>query len=222
MKNIFFILVLGSLVFSSHFADAAVEVEEVFNRPWSGQLHIFAGAGFNLSSFRSSAESRDLGVGLNFKTDVGWYFNDQWAMETSASVKFNRVDNDLIWDTLMTVGVRYHFRNFLGQPYGYYSRAFIGSAPTVVFLDESDALAKSDEISRIHFEGPVVGLGFGKMYLDRKNGPILFIEGNASYQKIQHRDDIRMDGETPITVSSYPVEDSNIYSIYLVVGMLLF
>lgn len=188
--------------------------EEFLADDWSEGLHIFAGAGVNWGNYRSNSRKNYLGVGSNFKTDVGWYFNHDWAIESSASVKFNKLDSDLIWDTLLTLGLRYRLED-------YYYRAFAGAGVLVVVLGEDEPNIRQDT-ARLHMDGPALGMGFGRIYRTEK-GKVWFAELNGTVQWIKHRDDVIVDGETPIAISSESVNDnSTIYSLQATVGIMLF
>ena len=188
--------------------------EEFLTDDWSEGLHIFAGVGFNSSHYHSNTRRDYLGIGNNFKTDVGWYFSHDWAIESSASVKFNHLNGDLIWDTLLTLGLRYRIED-------YYYRAFAGAGVLVVVIGENEPSARQDT-TRLHMDGPAVGMGFGKIHRT-ENGKVWFIELNGTAQWIKHRDSVIVDGETPIAISSESVNDnSTIYSLQATVGIMLF
>lgn len=188
--------------------------EDFLSDDWSEGLHIFAGIGINSSNYRSNSRKDDLGIGINFKTDVGWYFSHDWALESSASVKFNRLNSDLIWDTLLTLGIRYRLED-------YYFRGFAGAGVLVVVLGEDEPQINQDT-ARLHMDGPALGIGFGRIRRTN-NGKVWFTEINGTVQWIKHKDDVKVDGETPIATSSEPVKDNSvIYSLQATVGIMLF
>lgn len=189
---------------------------------WSEGLHLFAGAGFNSSIFSSKETRIDAGIGLNLKADLGYYLNDRWAVEVGSSVKFNQVKGYLIWDTLITAGLRYRFQNnfFNERSYG---RIFLGRSPTVVYFNGSPPEEyREADISRVQFDGPVGGIAFGiTEKLHDKN--IWFFELAASVQQLQQHDGIRMEGEVPVVILSGPEGDkTQIWSVYASFGILLF
>ena len=188
--------------------------EEFLIDNWSEGLHIFVGAGLNSSSYRSDTQNNYLGLGTNFKTDVGWYFNHDWAIESSSNVRFNTYEDDLIWDTLLTLGVRYRTEE-------HYFRGFAGAGVLVVVVDE-DKPTVNNNTRRIHMDGPAIGFGFGKTKIT-KTGLVWFIELNTTAQEFRHRDDVAIDGQYPIAISSQAVNDnSTIYSLQFTIGVLLF
>lgn len=212
MKKVFlFLIFIFPLVLQAQLLDTG---EEFLTDDWSEGLHIFAGAGLNSSNYHSNTRRDYLGIGLNFKTDVGWYFSHDWAIESSASVKFNKLNSDLIWDTLLTLGLRYRFEDL-------YFRGFAGAGVLVVVLGEDEPSTRPDT-SRLHTDGPALGMGFGKIQRTEK-GKIWFSEINGTVQWIKHRDSVIVDGETPIAINSESVNDnSTIYSLQVTVGIMLF
>lgn len=217
------ILTLLSVVFLSAIANAQSNLETGTFEPnqWSPGLHLFAGAGLNATYLRSDSSSRDGGIGSNFKTDIAWFVNDRWAIESSSSVKFNLISADLAWDTLLTVGLRYRLtENFLGYDNTYF-RGFIGHALTVLYLKENKPL-NYRKGSRLHLEGPVIGAGMGRM-MKTKSGTLWFFDANATVQSIHFVETVVLDGEAPIVVDSAPVRNNSmIFSIYSTVGFFLF
>lgn len=212
MKKISFILFF-ILSFSSQ-AQLLDTGEEFLIDDWSEGLHIFAGIGINSSNYHSNSQRDYLGIGSNFKTDVGWYFSHEWAIESSASVKFNELNSNLIWDTLLTLGLRYRLED-------YYYRAFAGAGVLVIVLGE-DRPSTREDTARLHTDGPALGMGFGKTRRTEK-GKVWFTEINATVQWIKHRDSVIVDGDTPIAISSESVNDnSTIYSLQATVGIMLF
>lgn len=188
--------------------------EEFLSDDWSEGLHIFVGAGMNSSNYRSDTRQNYLGIGINFKTDVGWYFDHEWAIESSASVKFNRFNTDLLWDTLLTLGLRYRIED-------YYFRGFAGAGVMVIVIDEHEPTVNKDT-RRIQMDGPAIGLGFGRTKLTEK-GKVWFVEANGAAQKFNRRNDVAIDGQYPIALSSEAVKDNSVvYSAQFTIGVLLF
>lgn len=181
---------------------------------WSPGLHLLTGAGLNTSTYKTQTESIYLGWGSNLLANAGWYFNDQWAAETSAYVKFNKLKSNLIWNTLLTLGVRYRISD-------YYVRGFGGVGLLVVSVNDEQPFSNT-RASRLHMEGPVAGLGFGRLYKNTNNF-IWFWETSGTIQTIRHRDEVIMDGEVSISVANGRVtKDPTIHSLHLTVGVLLF
>lgn len=192
---------------------------------WEPGLHLFAGGGVNTAVYSNSKDTYDGGLGLNLKTDLVYFLNSDWAVEWSSSVKFNRVDQYLVWDTLFTVGLRTTLPSLThyeyGQPYG---RIFIGRAPTVLFLNGEDLPTdpSKKDVSRIQFDGPVGGLAVGTFHTTEK-GLVWFTEIGASVQSLEQESDIKMDGDVPVVISTNSVSDhTTIYSLYLTIGVLAF
>lgn len=214
MKKILVILFL--------FFSASAQAEDFEPTYWSEGLHLFAGGGINSSVYNSNEDRDDGGLGLNLKTDLFYVLDPEWALEWSANVKFNRVRSYLLWDTLLTVGVRRQIPVSIlnSAPY---SRIFLGRAPTVLFLEGDTSIRSSEPgVSRIHFDGPVAGLGFGVLKKSPA-GQVWFSEISVTVQKLEQSEDVRMDGEVPVVVSSNRLDnDATIYSVSWTVGVLAF
>lgn len=208
MKYIIFIFFL----ISTH----ALAKEELKFMPdsWTKGLHLNVGGGLQGTYFDSDDRYSGLGYGPIFKTDLGYFFNNRLAIEWSSNVKFNLVDEYLVWDTLITGGIRYRVKE-------YYLRAFYGKAPTVIFLNDSTpAEYKSRDAERLQFDGPVYGMAVGKYYKNDKD-IIWFLETSATFQRLEERDTIRMDGEVPMVTNTVK-DSSRVVSLYLMIGLLLF
>ncbi len=204
------------LIFFLVFSPLAFGDDEYKFRPdyWSKGLHLNAGGGLNMIQFQSDDDFDSLGYGLNFKTDLGYYFTNRFAVEWSSNVKFNRLDEYLVWDTLITFGVRYRIKE-------YYLRAFYGKAPTVVFFqDNNPEDYKDSDASRLQFDGPVYGLAVGKMF-ESRNGLIWFLETSGTLQRLEEREAIRMDGQVPEVIARTS-ERSTQVSLYAMIGILIF
>lgn len=205
------ILLLLFIVLTS----AHAEEEHKF-RPdyWSRGLHLAAGGGLNMAYYDSNELTHDIGYGINFKTDLGYYFTNRFAIEWSSNVKFNRVDGYQIWDTLITGGIRYRIKE-------YYVRAFVGKAPTVIFFDDKDPEQfRNTKASRLQFDSPVYGIAVGKMYNNR-NGLIWFLEGSTTLQRLEEYEAIHMDGQVPEVVSRERDPSSSV-TAYATIGVLIF
>ena len=187
---------------------------------WYG-LHLSAGMGINGTMYRSDEERTDPNLGVNIKADVHYLFDPKWSIEASSSIKFNQVNDVRVWDTLLTIGVRLHYKGIdlmKGNPY---CRAFAGYSPTVVYVG-SDEKEELGDISRIHYTGRAFGVGFGRTY-KAKNGRYWYTEMDISGQKMTLKESVVMDGITPIVVEKTKIDDNSIiYSVYITVGLILF
>ncbi len=192
------------------------EIEYKF-RPdyWSKGFHLNIGGGLNFTEFNADKHYSGVGYGLNFKTDLGYFFTNRFALEWSSNVKFDRIHEYLVWDTLFTFGVRYRIKE-------YYVRAFYGKAPTVLFFNHKQPPEyKNTKASRLQFDGPVFGVALGKTFQHKEKGIIWFIEGSGTLQKLLRRDAIHMDGQVPDVISREN-DNSTVVSFYLMIGMMVF
>ncbi|HXH31332.1 MAG TPA: hypothetical protein VNJ01_11010 [Bacteriovoracaceae bacterium] len=182
---------------------------------WSKGLHLLAGGGMNTSYYTSLGYQGKIGLGLNFKTDLGYYLNDRWALELSSTVKFNKLHDFLVWDTLFTFGVRYRVRDF-------FIRTFYGRAPTVFYsIDNTPLQFEERSVARLQYDGPVMGFGFGQMYLT-DGGTNWFIELTATYQDLERVSLIGLKGEVPVVIEQSRQEDTKILGLIASVGVLVF
>jgi hypothetical protein len=180
-------------------------------------IHLTAGAGGNFSTYSPKSEPTIFGAGLNFKTDFGYFFNQNWAIEVSSQVKFNQQSDLFIWDTLMTAGLRYQFTD---GPY--YTRVFYGRSPTVIYLDDAPDVVRETNASRLQYNGDVYGFGVGKLYRTEKD-TIWFLESALSYQYLQEEIGIRNDGNVPQQVfRGKPDNPIAVYSLYFIIGVRIF
>ncbi|MNK94839.1 hypothetical protein D3C87_1150550 [compost metagenome] len=217
MKRIFSLLLL--------FLSPLAQADEFYPYHWTPGLHLFAGGGINTAVYSNQQDTYDGGVGLNLKTDLVYFLNENWAIEAGSSIKFNRVSGYLLWDTLFTVGVRTTLPSLLNYEYGQpYGRIFVGRAPTVMFLNGNDSPTGTEDkdVSRIQFDGPVGGLAIGTFHTT-ESGLVWFTELGGSIQSLEQESAIKMDGEVPVVVSNKGVSDhTTILSLYLTVGILAF
>ena len=209
MRILIFIMILLKL-------NLAQAEEDYRFRPdyWSKGFHLNVGGGFNATYFNSDDLFHDIGYGLNFKTDLGYFLTNRFAVEWSSNVNFNRIEDYLFWDTLFTLGARYRIQEF-------YLRAFYGKAPTVVyFRDNPPDGYKNSKASRLQFDGPVYGLAFGKTYQHEK-GLIWFLETSGTFQSLKEREAIRMDGQVPEVVERRK-DSGTVLSIFVMIGVMVF
>lgn len=183
---------------------------------WTHPLHLFAGAGANVSTYGPRDGRTIVGGGLNVKADVAYFFTPRWAVEFSSQVKFNVADEFFIWDTLMTVGLRHHFAGT-----DYYARAFYGRSPTVVYLDDAPEVTRETNSSRLQYDGPVYGVGGGKLFRTQ-SGVEWFLESTVSYQHLEKETGIRNNGNIPQEVFTSRSRAVYVYSVYAMIGLRIF
>ena len=189
---------------------------------WTEGVHLLTGLGVNTAVFNSDSAHIVLGLGSNFKADVGYYLNDHLAVEIGSAVKFNRSDDYLIWDTLFTLGIRYRFHSFLFNNPGTFVRLFAGESPTVIFLGDSNNPLKAIGASRAQINGPLAGFG-GGYFFKTESGINWFIEWDAAYQWLRFEDAIVDRNDVPIVLQSNEVGGNpKIFTIALNLGLVLF
>ncbi len=172
---------------------------------WSEGLHLYGGGGVNTSLYHSEGDT--LGSGLHFKTDFGYSFKKSWAIEAGSFVKFTKVHDTLIWDTLLTIGVRRKLQE------DFYIRPFIGQAPTVFYSDKTPEVYRRSNTERIIYNGPAFGISFGKIY------KTWFWETTVSYQALDKGKGIRDNKSVPEEVFRSDMEGLKITSFSLTFGL---
>lgn len=184
-------------------------------------LYLFGGGGANTSTYHSDSARIDWGIGLNLKTDFGYYFTDKWAVEWSSLSKFTRVDGYLVWDTLITWGIRHQFS--IWSTSSMYGRLFAGRAPTMIKFEGSvpDEF-KRQGVDRIRLDGPVYGGAVGRTKTSR-GGWIWFIEFIGTVQSVETVEDIQIIYEVPeVSFHQAIGEETNIVSFYICTGIHVF
>ena len=176
--------------------------------PWKEGLHMYAGGGPNLSIYHTEGES--IGGGLHFKTDFGYSFKKAWAIEAGSFVKFAKIHDTLIWDTLLTLGLKRKL------PDNYYVRLFAGQAPTVFYTDDTPELYRRSKSSRVIYTGPVGGFSIGKFH------KTWFWETTASYQSLDKARGVRDKGSVPTEVFRTGLSGVKIMSLSLTFGLVVF
>lgn len=191
------------------FANKNIEIDE--------GIHILAGAGINFSAFRQSGDDPIYVAGSAFHADVGWYYSNNWSIESSAQVKFSDLNDILIWDSLFTLGARYRFKDF----HNLYTKIYLGHSITVAYTNDARSPG-SGEFNRNHYEGQLIGFGIGKMF-QTDSGLKWFIEANTTLQEMKFIEFVSMDGERAEVVDKQYIEEkTTIRSFMLTVGALVF
>jgi hypothetical protein len=193
-------LLIFLLIFSTS-AMARVDV-------WSEGMHLYVGGGANSSLY--DAKGYTLGEGLHFKTDFGYSFKKAWAIEAGSFVKFTKVHDTLIWDTLLTIGVR----RKIGDDH--FIRVFAGQAPTVFFTKDLPEVYRRSKATRILYTGPVFGVSFGKIYED------WFWEVTGSYQTLDKSRGIKNVHDVPEEVFRTDNNGVRITSLAITFGIQVF
>ncbi|RYZ70920.1 MAG: hypothetical protein EOP05_12635 [Proteobacteria bacterium] len=191
---------------------------------WTDGVHIIAGVGVNASTFDSRTQARSLGVGLNLRSDVGYYFGNGMGLELSGSVMFNKVRESLLWNTTFAAGFRFGLpfakraENF--APYG---RILIGRATNVSIFD-GDAPAPYGQYNanRLQLEGTMWGLGIG-FFQRSSSGRIWYMELTGERHEMRKLEAITDVNDVPIVVAEETIRDnSELYAVCLTFGLMVF
>lgn len=219
------IILLLALIYAapSRAASEVIEHSTFTSQNWTSGLHMTAGLGVNSSYFESDFIRENVGAGLNVHTDVGYYFYNLFAIETSVNVMLTRVQSVLVWDTLMTMGLRTRLPAWFGPNHSSpYLRVAGGKGPSVLIYKGSDPSAYNIGGERAQIEGDIFSASYGVLQ-NARDGSVWFIELQTSmnrYRKVEAIDDV--DG-VPEVIFSAPVNDNaSMYSISLTFGVVIF
>ncbi|QLY23958.1 hypothetical protein [Bdellovibrio sp. KM01] len=222
----FFSFILSFLVsWSAHAQTETVNVAAELppiDLIWREGLHIDAGLGIHGGVYLAEGSAREYAMGLAIKTDVSYYLNDRWALETGSLIKFARVNELRIWGTEFGVGFRYRLPQGWYDEQVPYFRFFTGTSVNVVYTDGQKLPEFEEAYSRIQFEGPMVGIAFGGMRLTEKKN-VWFWEVSATGEWMTRESGIQMDKDVPVVVARSALDGrSQLYTIYITMGGFIF
>lgn len=222
MKHIF----IAVLLLVSSIAQAQTEAQIISPEPrWYDGIHLIGGIGLNSSVFETGTETTQAGVGLNLRSDVGYYFQNGIGLELSGSVMFNRVRTSMLWNTVVATGVRFGLplaksaENF--APYG---RFLIGKAANVAIFDEGKVPDPYSQYnaSRVQTEGNMFGAGLG-FFQRSTSGRIWYMELTGEYHRLNRLEAITDVNDVPVVVATENIPgNSALYSLCLTFGLMFF
>ncbi|MES2743997.1 MAG: hypothetical protein V4655_01160 [Bdellovibrionota bacterium] len=220
-----FWMTLALMMFAAPAAAQEVLEETSFTAAhWTNGLHMSAGLGMNLGYFDTDLIRENLGPGLNIQTDVGYYFGNIVALEVAGNVMLTRVSSTMIWDTMMTFGVRARLPDWAGpEKSAPFFRLLGGRGPSVfIFKGEKPAEYDIGEGERTQIEGDVFGAAYG-LFQDGREGTTWYLQLQYLthiYRKVEVIDDVN---GVPEAIFSRRVSDSGaMHSLSLTFGVLLF
>lgn len=187
-------------------------------------IHILMGLGVNQSFYRNDSQESSTELGPSFKADVIYILNPDWSVEWSGTAAFKEFSDILVWDTLLTIGVR----KVMGPSYFFdgtwFSRFFLGYGYSVAYVDRNalNELGYSEDVNRIHFGGEFVGLGAGMVW-ETEEKKLHFFELNWGIHYLKNREAVNLQNDVPTVVTNDVVTDnSRVYHLHLTYGVLLF
>jgi hypothetical protein len=223
MKTLWLLLLTSSFLISLNVKAAELDIEPEPAR-WTDGVHIIAGLGLNTATFDSRTQARSLGVGSNFRSDVGYYFGNGMGVELSGSVMFNKIKGSLLWATTLAAGLRFGLpfakraENF--APYG---RILVGKATNVSIFD-GDAPEPYNQYNanRIQLEGGMWGAGIG-FFQRSSSGRIWYMELTAERHEMTKLEAVTDVNDVPVVVAEQTVTDnSELYALCLTFGLMIF
>lgn len=189
---------------------------------WREGLHINAGLGVHGGVYLVEGSTREYALGLAVKTDVSYYLNDRWALETGSLIKFARVNELRIWGTEFGLGFRYRLPQGWYDEQVPYFRFFTGASVNVVYTDGQKLPEFEEAYSRIQFEGPMMGIAFGGMRLT-ENKNVWFWEVAATGEWMTRESGIQMEKDVPVVVARSALDGSSqLYTLYITMGGFIF
>lgn len=217
------ILLLLSLFAAPSLQAAALDTSTFSPDSWSSGLHLLAGLGVNTATFASDEESRDVGLGLNIQTSVGYFFGNQFAVEANTNVMMNSVKRTLIWDTLGTLGIRMRVPTFLELPNSSpYLRIFGGRGPSVFLYKGPRPKELELDGDRTQIEGDVFGLGYGR-FQNAKDGSTWFLEFVLTTHVYRRLEAIVEKNQVPEVVASQRIGNhARVHAFSLTFGVVTF
>jgi hypothetical protein len=227
MKTIFFTffaIAFNLLAAHAHAEESSTSDPYAFSGgQWTQGLHLMAGLGANTAYFEAPGVNKEAGIGLNIETNVSYSFLNDFALELSTNVMFNRVKRLLIWNTLGTVGIRFRLPSDLAPSQSYpYMRLAAGRGPTVFIFkgQKPDSLEVGGD--RTQVEGDIVSVAYG-FFQNARDGMTWFLEFGAtvnSYRKIEAIKDRKDVPE--VQYSANVSNDSAMYALTLTFGVVVF
>lgn len=189
---------------------------------WMEGMHLTAGLGLNTSYIQNDFVTEDIGLGLNIHTDLGYYFADAYALEVSTSVHLNRVKNVLIWDTLMTGGVRFRLPAWAGPSFSApFFRLMAGRGPSV-FIFKGKKPAEFDHGGdRTQVEGDVYGLAYG-FFQNSRDGKVWWLQLQSTAHLYSKLEAVKEVGSVAEVVHSEDIKDNTaMFSLSISLGVVL-
>lgn len=204
-------------------ARAEKESRDLTPGEWTRGVHLLAGGGLNSAFYTSDTTAYKSGVGLNLTTHLGYYMNHSWAVEWSSSVGFSRVEDNLLWNTILTIGARIRMPEVeFYEGADSFVRVYFGRGATVLFPNTNTTLPVRKDVDRIQFDGGAGGISVGAFY-QVKTGETIFFELSATHENLEKSTGIKDHEEVPSAVFERDLEDhSRLFEISLAFGVQAF
>lgn len=193
---------------------------------WEEGFHFASGFGMNSPVLVRESSKSQFGLGTSLKSDFGWFFAEDYAIEAGATLVFNAIESTLVWDTLLTMGFRFRIpyvpANDRSSPYG---KVFVGRGPTVViFQDGPPPPYQESGANRLQLEGNIAGLALGVLG-KTLDGQTWFAEIAISGHVFDRLDVIKNEGDSasPVILSTATIEEyTSLQTLHLSFGLIAF
>lgn len=217
-------LVTAALIVSLTSSLTHAEESKMTPSLWTRGFHFAAGGLLSTSLSDSSIENADLGWGGGARTDMGYYFNSNIALEISSTVTMSRLNGLLFWDSLFTLALRHRLPFFADRDLSAsYLRLFGGRGPlVVVFEREKPAQYEVTGAQRLQLEGPVFGGGFGITQKTASEN-LWYMEVMVTTHRFETLEVVKSDGDVPLVIAqSTPAGVSHIVAVHFLIGIFAF
>jgi hypothetical protein len=230
MKTLSLALALLSLSLAAISWPESAKAQEVLEettftaKHWTQGLHMSAGLGMNLGYFDTDLVRENVGAGLNIHTDLGYYFGNLAAVEVAGDVMLTQLSSSMIWDTMMTFGLRTRLPEWAGpEKSSPYLRLMGGRGPSVyMFKGKKPARYDIGGGERTQIEGDVFGIAYG-LFQDGREGTTWYMQLQYLthiYRRVEVIDEVN---GVPEAIISGPLNDGEaMHSLSLTFGVLLF
>ncbi len=207
-------------------ANGVTENEFVPEEPikWMSGIHLLGGLGVSSAYVKSRDQDVDVGIGMNIRTDIGYYFADAYAIDLGISVVLNQVRKTLVWDTQHTLGFRsrlpaiFNFKNSIS-----FLRVFGGRGPLVtISRGNGDKDTPVQGADRVQAEGNVVGAALG-FFQKAKDKTTWFVDLGFSVHDLQRYEVIQEVNGVPEVVNTQNETDgTQFFTLSATMGIVFF
>ncbi|RZA24312.1 MAG: hypothetical protein EOP10_10265 [Proteobacteria bacterium] len=205
---------------------AAIQEEFVPEEPikWMSGIHLLGGIGVSSAYVKSRDQDIDVGIGMNIRTDVGYYFADAYAIDLGISVVLNQVRKTLVWDTQHTLGFRtrlpaiFDLKNSIS-----FLRVFGGRGPLVTIArGNGDKDTPVEGADRVQAEGNIVGAALG-FFQKAKDKTTWFVDLGFSVHDLQRYEVIQeVNGVPEVVDTKNETDGTQFYTLNATMGIVFF
>lgn len=196
----------------------ALSNETTRDNIWSPGFHLLAGLGAGVAFYKTEINGKTFAPELAINTNLTYSISNRVSLELGSITTLTSGEFYLIWSTAFTLGARIKLTE------SSYLRSFTGYAPTVVFFSGSPPPPFSETgITRLHYNGPLVGGSYGFSHTPVEGKKTWFYELTLFYQYWNQETGIQENGNTPVVIfDNELVNGGRIFTLIFSVGLQLF